>query len=134
MIEFGAQLPKLRRRLKQDLALPGLPKHKVLAVIVTLVVVIAALQTPDLLARVEMLGGLAVVSGRVGGIEVLRACARELVREPARIRHRRARYAAARSANFAYRFRKESFSVPVGPLRCLARCTSASPCDSDSSL
>ncbi len=36
MIEFGAQLPKLRRRLKQDLALPGLPKPKVLAVIVTL--------------------------------------------------------------------------------------------------
>jgi DNA topoisomerase IB len=36
MIEFGAQLPKLRRRLKQDLALPGLQKNKVLAVIVTL--------------------------------------------------------------------------------------------------
>lgn len=36
MIEFGAQLPKLRRRLRQDLALPGLPKNKVLAVIVTL--------------------------------------------------------------------------------------------------
>ena len=36
MIEFGAQLPKLRRRLKQDLSLPGLPKNKVLAVIVTL--------------------------------------------------------------------------------------------------
>lgn len=36
MIEFGARLPKLRRRLKQDLALPGLPKNKVLAVIVTL--------------------------------------------------------------------------------------------------
>jgi DNA topoisomerase I len=36
MIEFGAQLPKLRRRLKQDLALPGLPRNKVLAVIVSL--------------------------------------------------------------------------------------------------
>ena len=36
MIEFGARLPQLRRRLKQDLALPGLPKYKVLAVIVTL--------------------------------------------------------------------------------------------------
>ena len=36
MIEFGAQLPRLRRRLKQDLALPGLPKNKVLAVIVRL--------------------------------------------------------------------------------------------------
>ncbi|HEY0942432.1 MAG TPA: hypothetical protein VGE08_20230 [Steroidobacter sp.] len=36
MIEFGTQLPKLRRRLKQDLALPGLPKNKVLAVIATL--------------------------------------------------------------------------------------------------
>lgn len=36
MLEFGAQLPKLRRRLKQDVALPGLPKNKVLAVIVSL--------------------------------------------------------------------------------------------------
>jgi DNA topoisomerase-1 len=36
MIEFGARLPRLRQRLKQDLALPGLPKEKVLAVIVTL--------------------------------------------------------------------------------------------------
>ena len=36
MIEFGARLPRLRRRLKQDLALPGLPKQMVLAVVVTL--------------------------------------------------------------------------------------------------
>jgi DNA topoisomerase IB len=36
MIEFGAQLPRLRKRLKQDLALPGLPKNKVLAAIVRL--------------------------------------------------------------------------------------------------
>lgn len=36
MIEFGAQLPQLRRRLKQDLALPGLPKNKILAVVVAL--------------------------------------------------------------------------------------------------
>jgi DNA topoisomerase IB len=36
MIEFGARLPKLRRRLKQDLTLQGLPKNKVLAVIVSL--------------------------------------------------------------------------------------------------
>jgi DNA topoisomerase I len=36
MVEFGVLLPKLRRRLKQDLALPGLPRNKVLAVIVTL--------------------------------------------------------------------------------------------------
>ena len=36
MIEFGAQLPRLRRRLKQDLALPGLPRNKVLATIVRL--------------------------------------------------------------------------------------------------
>jgi DNA topoisomerase I len=36
MIEFGARLPKLRRRLKQDLAQPGLPKHKVLAAVITL--------------------------------------------------------------------------------------------------
>ncbi len=36
MIEFGMRLPKLRRRLKRDLALPELPKDKVLAVVVTL--------------------------------------------------------------------------------------------------
>lgn len=36
MIEFGQRLPKLRRRLKRDLALPELPKDKVLAVVVTL--------------------------------------------------------------------------------------------------
>ncbi|MFL6577325.1 MAG: DNA topoisomerase IB, partial [Povalibacter sp.] len=36
MLEFGARLPKLRKRLKQDLALPGLPRNKVLAVVVTL--------------------------------------------------------------------------------------------------
>ena len=36
MIEFGAQLPRLRQRLRQDLALPGLPKNKVLAAIVRL--------------------------------------------------------------------------------------------------
>src|SRR4051794_237846 len=43
-------------------------------------------------------------------------------------------HAAARSANFAYRFRNESFIASVGPLRCLARITSARPCWSDSSL
>ena len=36
MIEFASRLPKLRRRLKRDLALDGLPKDKVLAVLVTL--------------------------------------------------------------------------------------------------
>jgi DNA topoisomerase IB len=36
MIEFGARLPKLRRQLKRDLALPGLPREKVLAVVLTL--------------------------------------------------------------------------------------------------
>jgi hypothetical protein len=40
--------------------------------------------------------------------------------------------AAARSANFAYRRRNESFTVSVGPFRCLATCTSARPCWSDS--
>jgi DNA topoisomerase IB len=36
MIEFGATLPQLRRRLLQDLALQGLPLEKVLALIVML--------------------------------------------------------------------------------------------------
>ena len=36
MAEFGARLPQLRRRLRRDLKLPGLPRDKVLAVIVSL--------------------------------------------------------------------------------------------------
>lgn len=36
MAEFGARLPRLRRRVRKDLELPGLPRDKVLAVIVTL--------------------------------------------------------------------------------------------------
>lgn len=36
MTEFGRRLPALRRRLKADLALPGLPRDKVLALIVKL--------------------------------------------------------------------------------------------------
>lgn len=36
MIEFGRRLPELRRRLKADLALSGLPRDKVLALIVKL--------------------------------------------------------------------------------------------------
>jgi hypothetical protein len=37
-------------------------------------------------------------------------------------------YVAARSANFANRLRNESLTIPVGPLRCFASWTSASPC------
>jgi DNA topoisomerase-1 len=36
MVAFGEQLPKLRRQLKRDLALPGLPREKVLAAVVSL--------------------------------------------------------------------------------------------------
>lgn len=36
MAEFGAALPRLRRRLRRDLALPGLPRDKVVAVVVSL--------------------------------------------------------------------------------------------------
>src|ERR1700724_4241871 len=36
MVAFGEQLSKLRRILKRDLALPGLPREKVLAVVVSL--------------------------------------------------------------------------------------------------
>jgi DNA topoisomerase-1 len=36
MIDFGAALPRLRLRLRRDLALPGLPREKVLAVLVSL--------------------------------------------------------------------------------------------------
>lgn len=44
MAEFGAALPRLRRRLRRDLALPGLPREKVVAVVVSLLA--------DTLARV----------------------------------------------------------------------------------
>jgi DNA topoisomerase-1 len=36
MVEFGEALPRLRRHLKRDLALKGLPQEKVLAVVVAL--------------------------------------------------------------------------------------------------
>ncbi len=36
LAEFGAALPALRRRLKRDLALPGLPEAKVLAAVISL--------------------------------------------------------------------------------------------------
>ena len=36
MMAFGAALPKLRRRVSRDLALPGLPRDKVLALVVAL--------------------------------------------------------------------------------------------------
>lgn len=36
LLEFGRKLPALRRRLARDLALPGLPQDKVLAVVVSL--------------------------------------------------------------------------------------------------
>src|SRR5213593_4898058 len=36
MAAFGAALPRLRRRVRRDLALPGLPRDKVLALIVGL--------------------------------------------------------------------------------------------------
>jgi DNA topoisomerase IB len=36
MVAFGEQLPKLRRKLQRDLGLPGLPREKVLAVVVSL--------------------------------------------------------------------------------------------------
>ena len=36
MVSFGTKLPKLRRRLQRDLTMPGLPREKVLAVVVSL--------------------------------------------------------------------------------------------------
>src|SRR5450432_4560093 len=36
MVAFGEALPKLRRKLKRDLAVPGLPREKVLAVVVSI--------------------------------------------------------------------------------------------------
>jgi len=36
MLEFGRALPRIRRRVEQDLSLPGLPREKVLAAVVRL--------------------------------------------------------------------------------------------------
>ncbi|MDR5671102.1 DNA topoisomerase IB, partial [Burkholderia cenocepacia] len=36
VIAFGTALPKLRRRLRRDLLLPGFPREKVLAIVVAL--------------------------------------------------------------------------------------------------
>jgi DNA topoisomerase I len=36
MVAFGEALPKLRRKLKRDLGMPGLPREKVLAVVVSI--------------------------------------------------------------------------------------------------
>jgi DNA topoisomerase-1 len=36
MLAFGAALPKIRRRVSRDLKLPGLPRNKILAIVVTL--------------------------------------------------------------------------------------------------
>ena len=36
MVAFGEALPKLRRKLKRDLGLPGLPREKVLAVVISI--------------------------------------------------------------------------------------------------
>jgi DNA topoisomerase I len=36
LLDFGRSLPTLRRRLSKDLALPGLPREKVLAIVVSL--------------------------------------------------------------------------------------------------
>ncbi len=36
IVAFGQALPRLRRRLRQDLALPGFPREKVLAIVVAL--------------------------------------------------------------------------------------------------
>jgi DNA topoisomerase IB len=36
MVAFGNGLPKIRRRVNKDLALPGLPQNKALATVVQL--------------------------------------------------------------------------------------------------
>lgn len=52
LLEFGRRLPALRRRLARDLALPGLPREKVLAVVVSV---------------------LGQTMGRIGNVEYARA-------------------------------------------------------------
>ncbi len=64
MIEFGEALPTLRRRLKRDLAEPGLPRDKVLALVVSLLDTTLARVGNDQYARDNKSYGLTTLRDR----------------------------------------------------------------------
>jgi DNA topoisomerase-1 len=64
MIAFGQALPKLRRRLKRDLALQGLPRDKVLALVVSLLDTTLARVGNDQYARDNKSYGLTTLRDR----------------------------------------------------------------------
>ncbi len=64
MVDFGAALPKLRRRVARDLALPGLPRDKVLAVLVRLLDTTRARIGNDEYARDNRSFGLTTLRNR----------------------------------------------------------------------
>ena len=74
MVEFGKALPALRRRLKKDLARPGLPREKVLALVVSLLARTLIRVGNDEYARSNRSYGLSTMRDRhaVGGSNTLR--------------------------------------------------------------
>lgn len=64
MIHFGRTLPRLRKRLRHDLARPGLPREKVLAVLVTLLDTTRARVGNEEYARANRSYGLSTLRDR----------------------------------------------------------------------
>lgn len=64
MVAFGEALPRLRRRLKRDLALPGLPRAKVLALVASLLDTTLARVGNDQYARDNKSFGLTTLRDR----------------------------------------------------------------------
>lgn len=64
MVAFGEALPRLRRRVRRDLALPGLPRDKVLAVIVALLDATLIRVGNDTYARENQSFGLTTLRAR----------------------------------------------------------------------
>jgi DNA topoisomerase-1 len=64
MIAFAAVLPRIRKRVKQDLALPGLPREKVLATVVELLETTAIRVGNDEYAKQNRSFGLTTLQNR----------------------------------------------------------------------
>ncbi len=64
VIAFGEALPRLRRRLRADLSLPGLPRDKVLAIVVALMAETLARVGNDEYARTNKSYGLTTLRDR----------------------------------------------------------------------
>src|SRR5688572_2885512 len=64
IVEFGRALPRLRRRLRADLRLPGFPRDKVLAIVVSLLAETMVRVGNDEYARTNRSYGLTTLRGR----------------------------------------------------------------------